>query len=176
MSAKTFFIGDLHLGHTNILRFEPYYRPFATIEEHDEEIIKRWNSVVRHSDIVYCMGDMVFGKENMHKLARLNGNKKLIMGNHDCYATADYLKYFHKIYGCLKYNACVVLSHIPVHPCQLNERYKYNIHGHMHSNYVKIGRTDSPDTRYINVSVEHIDLTPISWEQLKEKYFDKEDK
>ena len=28
-------------------------------------------------------------------MQRLNGNKKLVMGNHDMYATEDYLHYFH---------------------------------------------------------------------------------
>lgn len=34
---KILFTGDLHFGHTNVLKFDP--RPFKTIEEHDETLI-----------------------------------------------------------------------------------------------------------------------------------------
>lgn len=35
-----FFTADLHLGHKKILELQKEDRPFSTIEEHDEEIIK----------------------------------------------------------------------------------------------------------------------------------------
>lgn len=165
---KTFFISDTHLSHQNILKFEPYHRPFDTIDEHDQELIKRWNSVVREKDIVYHLGDVIFGKDNMWKLGHLNGDKRLVMGNHDCYQTASYLQYFTKLYGCLQWQGFCVLSHIPVHPDQLQNRFKYNIHGHKHS-HVVLDKFGKPDPRYINVSVEQINLTPIDWEVLKKR-------
>lgn len=175
--SNTFFISDTHFGHKNILKFEPYYRQFDTIEEHDQKLIDNWNSVVKTGDIVYHLGDVVFGKENLWKLKALNGSKRLIMGNHDCYDTQDYLQVFDKLYGCLKWNAFVILSHIPVHVNQLNKRFRYNIHGHLHSRLVGIHDDGLDklvnDPRYINVSVEQIKLTPIEWEDLKEKYIDK---
>lgn len=163
----TFFISDTHFSHANILKFEPFYRPFTTIEDHDQELIKRWNNVVNPKDIVYHLGDVVFGKDNMWKIGYLNGDKRLIMGNHDCYSTAEYLKYFTKLYGCLQWQGFCILSHIPVNPQQLGNRYKYNLHGHLHSKNVKI-TDDKNDSNYVNVSVEQINLTPISWDELKE--------
>ncbi len=174
MIAKTFFISDTHFSHENILKFEPHYRPFDTIEEHDQELIKRWNSVVRPNDIVYHLGDVVFGQKNLFKLGFLNGDKRLIMGNHDCYSTHEYLKYFTKLYGCLQWQGFCILSHIPVNPQQLSGRYRYNIHGHLHSKNVMLPQLEGKeayvnDPRYINVSVEQIDLTPIDWIELKKK-------
>lgn len=165
---KTFFISDTHFSHKNILKYEPFYRNFDTIEEHDQELIRRWNSVVGNDDLVFHLGDVIFGKESMWKLAHLNGRKKLILGNHDHYETKSYLQYFEKIYGCLKYDAFLILSHIPVHPNQLSERFRYNIHGHLHSKVVKdsIGKIDE---RYINVSCEQINLTPIEFTELKKR-------
>jgi len=39
------FIADLHLGHINMAK----HRGFSSVEEHDEHIVKSWNSVVEKS-------------------------------------------------------------------------------------------------------------------------------
>lgn len=36
---KVFFTADLHFGHENVLRFDK--RPFQTVAEMDEELIRR---------------------------------------------------------------------------------------------------------------------------------------
>ena len=80
-----FFTSDLHFGHKNILRFAKP-RPFSTIEEHDQAIIDNWNSVVKQEDDVYIIGDIslnLSAEEIENKLKALNGNKYLILGNHD---------------------------------------------------------------------------------------------
>jgi len=159
--TNTFFIGDPHFGHKNIIKFGS--RPFPTIEDHDEELIRRWNSVVRKIDNVWVLGDFCFGKANLAIADRLNGNKRLVMGNHDMYASADYLQYFDKLLGAVEFKDCI-LTHIPVHFSQF-ERYKFNIHGHLHSKVIE-GNFKS---RYLNVSAEQIDLTPISYEDLMKK-------
>lgn len=167
-----YFISDLHLGHDNILKFEPYYRPFATIEEHNSTLIENWNRVVKKGDRVFCLGDFAMGSQNIKLGAKLNGQKYLILGNHDTAPTAQYLLYFHKCLGVMKYKNCI-LSHVPIHPGSFG-RAEYNIHGHIHSKEVllpenKFGNT-FVDSRYINVSVEQINLTPISFEDLIRKH------
>ncbi len=159
--ANTFFIGDTHFGHKGIITFEATkpFRPFATIEEHDEELVRRWNNVVRKGDLVWHLGDFCFGSRNLAIAGRLNGRKKLVMGNHDSYPTAEYLKYFEKLYGAIGVGEDFLLTHIPVQEGQF-ERWKYNIHGHLHTNVMN-------DRRYINVSCEHVNLTPISLEEIK---------
>lgn len=154
-----FFIGDTHFGHENIIVFDAIkpYRPFASIEEHDEELVKRWNSVVRKSDIVWHLGDFCFGRENLAVAARLNGDKRLVLGNHDHYPIDDYLIHFSRLYGCVKLEG-KLLTHIPVVGSQL-ERFRFNVHGHLHTHVLD-------DRRYVNVSVEQINLTPISLEEI----------
>lgn len=155
--ADTFFIGDTHFGHAKVLTFEAEFRPFATIEEHDEALIDRWNSVVRKRDTVWHLGDVLFGRHSFRHLARLNGTKKLVAGNHDCYPTAAYLEHFNRVVGAAEVAGCL-LTHIPVHESQFR-RYRLNIHGHLHSRKID-------DKRYRCVSAEHNNLTPIAIDEV----------
>lgn len=81
----TFLTSDLHFGHRNILHIGKG-RPFKTIEEHDQVLIDNWNSVVASGDLVYVLGDFSI-ETSIDKirepLRKLNGQKILILGNHD---------------------------------------------------------------------------------------------
>lgn len=156
--SNTFFIGDTHFGHVRVLEFEAEARPFASIDEHDESLVDRWNAVVRKRDTVWHLGDVLFGRRSFRHLSRLNGTKKLVMGNHDCYPSALYLEHFNRIVGAAEVAGCL-LTHIPVHVSQFR-RYKANIHGHLHSR-----RIDDP--RYICVSAEQNNLTPVAIDDLR---------
>ena len=81
--VTTFFTADTHFGHVKLLRTRP---AFATIEDHDETIVSRWNARVRPDDTVWHLGDVVHGpsRERCAELfARLHGRKRLVAGNHD---------------------------------------------------------------------------------------------
>src|SRR5579863_1697262 len=169
---ETWFISDTHFGHKNILEYEKDARPFSTIKEMNEVIIERWNHTVNRNDIVFHLGDFAFGRHNISIAERLNGKKKLIMGNHDTYPSADYCRYFTRLYGILFWERCI-LSHIPVHPRQLGERWLLNVHGHLHSKHVlcsnDICETLHEDPNYFNVSCEQNHLTPINADIIKER-------
>lgn len=163
---KTFLIADTHFGHTNVLSFlkedGTKLRPdFYNIYHHDEVLIENWNSVVGVNDKVYHLGDVGFKSFSQLQAIfnRLNGTKVLIKGNHDNFKLAQYAQLFKDVraYHVLdKY----ILSHVPIHPESLS-RWKANIHGHLHANVLK-------DPRYINVSVERINYTPINFEEIHE--------
>ena len=163
--SEVFFISDTHFGHRGILSFDATrpFRPFATIEEHDEELIRRWNDTVGKRDIVWHLGDFCFGKRNLPIAGRLNGSKRLVMGNHDMYASEDYLEYFDHLYGVAEYKG-MVLSHIPVHPSQF-PRYFMNVHGHLHEKNILLP-DGTKDSRYINVSCEQIGLQPVPLDEI----------
>ena len=151
--SDTFLIGDTHFGHRKIIQFEADCRPFATIEEHDEALVDRWNRVVNKRDTVWHLGDVCFGWDSFRHLGRLNGTKKLVLGNHDTCPTALYLEHFNKVFGAAQVAGCI-LTHIPVHESQFG-RYRLNIHGQLHSRKLA-------DPRYVCVSAEHNNLTPVS--------------
>ena len=56
MKRKIFFTSDHHFGHTNILKF--CNSPFNSIEQMNEELIKRWNEKIGPDDEVYHLGDL----------------------------------------------------------------------------------------------------------------------
>ena len=79
--ATIYFIADTHFSGENIIRYEN--RPFQNIHEMDNEIIHKWNGVVKNDDIVYILGDFGADKNEHTILNQLNGKKYLIKGNHD---------------------------------------------------------------------------------------------
>lgn len=163
--SNVFFTADLHLGHKGIVEFihaptgEPM-RPWDDIDEMNEALIANWNKTVGPKDKVYVLGDVVMNRRCMPLIGRLQGRKTLVGGNHDTMRAREYAEYFEEQKGCIDFSKeRWVLTHIPVHPCQL-ERWKANVHGHMHANKVD-------DPRYLCVSVEHTNYTPISREEVK---------
>lgn len=176
----TWFTSDTHFGHKNILEYEKDARPFSTIEEMHEVLIDRWNSVVKPNDVVYHLGDFCFGKRWIGIAERLKGRKRLVMGNHDTYPSAEYLKYFDKLYGAVFWERCV-LSHLPVHTNGLGARWLLNLHGHLHSKNVKLPESymwNNPeypsdifnnDLSYFNVSCEQNNLTPFHRDEIMKR-------
>lgn len=162
MSPRTLFIGDTHFGHKNIINWSDDRKKYSDIQEHDEGLVDIWNSVVRPKDNVFHLGDVAFGKHNLKWVKQLNGNKKLILGNHDTYPVEDYIDAgFNKVFGIVNYKE-FILSHAPLHTTQLEYRWKYNIHGHIH----KPEEYDL-DVRYINVNADAIGLTPVTLEEIR---------
>lgn len=171
-----FFISDTHFGHRNVIHFTKEdgvtllrtfldsngnWRGFLSIEEMDEHIVDNWNKTVSPQDKVYHLGDFSLGK-NPSIAGRLNGHKRLVRGNHDNNKIKEYAKYFEEIYGIRHLQGCA-LSHVPIHPQSL-KRWGLNIHGHLHG--AVILKDGKPDPDYFNVSVERINYTPISVDEI----------
>src|SRR5699024_5038964 len=116
-------------------------RGFDSIEEHDEYIINKWNNKVNKKDSVWILGDLTMEKRNCECLNKIKV-VKFIVGAHT--------------------ERKIIYTHIPVHPQELECRYRYNIHAHTHENTI-------PDERYICVSCEQVNYEPRSLEELMKK-------
>ena len=83
LNQNVFFISDLHLGHENILQYDN--RPYKDLDEMHNDIIEKWNSVVKTDSTVFYLGDfcMKFSEQIVELLKSLNGTIHFIMGNHD---------------------------------------------------------------------------------------------
>jgi len=88
--VTVWFSSDMHLGHAGVIKF--CNRPFETVEEMDEAIVDKWNKTVRGTERVYVLGDVSFHnpKVGVPLLRRLNGEKILVLGNHDKYSMTQY--------------------------------------------------------------------------------------
>ena len=164
--SNIFFTSDTHFFHNNLINYCPESRGhFSSVEEMNENLINRWNSVVRERDSVYHLGDFSFA--NNVKLTeivfdRLNGIKHLIVGNHD-----------HKIGNCQwasinpykelrKMN--IVLFHYPIEVWNGKHHGTFHFHGHSHHN--PFDKPEKPIVRRFDVGADNNNLTPISFEEI----------
>lgn len=77
-----YFTSDTHFWHNNVIKY--CARPYASVEEMNEDLVKRWNEVVPPEATVFFLGDfsMTFLPVETFSF-RLNGRKVLVPGNHD---------------------------------------------------------------------------------------------
>lgn len=161
---KIFLIGDCHFGHRNIIKY--CNRPFKDVEDMTEKLIKNWNSVVGKNDIVYVNGDFALcGKQKIIEIGqRLNGRKRLILGNHDQASIETYrAASFEFVYNHhIVLEDFFIVSHAPLVGISENCPFA-NIFAHVH---------DDPtykdcSCRSFCVSAERINYTPIWFEDIK---------
>lgn len=134
-----FFISDLHFGHKNCLSYDN--RPFASIEENDNTIIKNWNNTVNIDDDVYILGDISWynSTKTIEIFKKLNGSLHLIIGNHDnkFLKNINFRNLFVEIcnYKELYMNNeySIVLCHYPIVCFKNYHRGWYHLYGHVHN-------------------------------------------
>lgn len=138
--VNIWFTSDTHFGHDKPFIYEP--RGFSNINEMDEAIIERWNSVIKPGDLVYHLGDVLLGDldKGIENVLKLNGKINLAIGNHD---TERRLMSF---YSMSKFNdvqmgyrikvsktKTFLLTHYPTLTENHDKTMKvYSIHGHTH--------------------------------------------
>lgn len=162
-----YYISDLHFGHENIIRL--CNRPFRSVEEMDEAMIKNWNSVVKDNDEVYILGDFNFKSSGEDYLKRLNGKKFLIVGNHDnvtpaMHSLCEWIGAYKEIRdGGTK----IILFHYPM--VEWNGFFRDTIHlyGHIHNSFennsYKVMKTIK---NAYNVGADILDFTPRTLEEV----------
>jgi calcineurin-like phosphoesterase family protein len=162
-------ISDTHFGHKNILTFKDSsdkpVRSFSSVEEMDDFMISQWNSVVKPGDKVYHLGDVFFGSKDSFKSLwpKLNGSKRLVVGNHDDIKFLSSGGFFKKVMMWRVFPEFgLLLTHTPQHQSALTGRRNglLNVHGHIHQN-------PSPDGPYKCVCVEQTNYTPVNIEELR---------
>ncbi|MCI2931344.1 metallophosphoesterase [Staphylococcus hominis] len=163
-----YFVGDLHFGHSNILEYEKETRGkyWNSVEEMNEGLIKLWNETITKDDIVYNIGDFFFNmkpKDVKRILKQLNYKKMiLIAGNHD---HRKMIKLFEQEGITVKYADMIrrdgVRYYLSHYPTLIGRKNLYNIHGHIHSDFMETGY-------HINVDYDFTGKIAISFDELIE--------
>lgn len=174
MGANIFFTSDTHFYHDQDFLYKP--RGFNDIEEMNEAIIERWNSVVKPSDCVYHLGDVLMNKYDADILKRLNGTIFLIRGNHDTdnklsaiaatgkLANSSFIPTSELIkFGKLSLFIC----HYPVLTANFDDKHfskhVFSIHGHTHQK----GNWLFADNPFIyHVGLDSHNNTPVSIDEV----------
>lgn len=174
MVENIYFTSDTHFGHANIIKY--CNRPYVNHWEHDEDLINRWNKVVKKNDHIYHLGDFGLAAPGylIEIMKRLNGKIYFIRGNHDKNTFAALKKYnrfeWAKDYFNLKVMDPEVsegyqrlfLIHYPMISWESSHRGSWNLHGHHHG--VKM---DNTRCVHLDVGVDKHDYYPISYEEVK---------
>jgi calcineurin-like phosphoesterase family protein len=155
-----FFTADEHYGHTNILKHAE--RPFATIEEHDEELIRRHNEVVEKDDIIIHAGDFCWCKTQKDAYAkyvrRLRGNHIFLKGSHDHWLPSSAKFIWRKHVN----DQFIVVCHYAMRTWERSHYGAWHLYGHSH------GRL-SPYYKSFDVGIDPWNYYPVSFDMVKKK-------
>lgn len=157
--ADTHFVADTHFHHANIIKY--CNRPYSSPEEMNEALVKEWNSVVGHSDIVWHLGDVTWGPFDLN---RLNGVKHLIIGNHDNLSQIGQyfgnIYHYHELRGLLPKNRVIPLMHYPI------ESWNHKFHGGIHFHGHTHGTLDNSGLMRFDVGADCWDMKPVSLDSI----------
>ena len=140
--GKIYLTSDLHFGHDR--EFVWKVRGYKSVEEMNEEQVRKWNEIIFEEDDVYVLGDLMLGDtSNIEYLKRLNGKIHIVLGNHD---TANREKMYRELPNVvevaevgirLKYKKYhFIMTHYPMMTGNLEKeslkQMSLNLYGHTH--------------------------------------------
>ena len=131
-----YFSSDWHIGHTNIIKYAN--RPFYDVDTMNSIILKNMFKHLNAGDILYFLGDLAFGDENITKT--LSFIPKFIdfhwiLGNHDL---KNYAKFKHLVKSISFFKEIkigkhyVTLCHYPMLTWNKSHYNSWMLHGHHH--------------------------------------------
>lgn len=85
ITLDTFIISDTHFGQDSVSKREVIRANIANhlgYKNHFDLLVDRWNEKVSSNDLVLHLGDVYF-KDGLKYAKKLNGKKRLIIGNND---------------------------------------------------------------------------------------------
>jgi calcineurin-like phosphoesterase family protein len=172
---KTYFTADFHLNHANIITY--CNRPFTSLEEMNDTIIKNFNDRVKEGDVIYFLGDFCFKNSKGGKVGeglpvkaedlikQLTGNIIFIKGNHDRNnSLKTNIERLIIKYGGHRIN----LVH---NPDFIDINYPINFVGHVHQHWkFKRIKRGMSFTDCVNVGVDQWGFKPITFEEINREY------
>jgi len=163
-----YFSSDWHLNHKNIMKYSN--RPFSSIEEMNDNIIRNFFTSLENNSDVYYLGDLSFNlttAESFLMSIPKNIRFHFIRGNHDKQLQDTLLKkYCTSVcngYKDINYNGQkITLCHYPMYSWNCSHYGAWMLHGHHHSN-----TQDRFYGKIMNVGVDLHNFKPISFDEVK---------
>ncbi|MHA1289068.1 MAG: metallophosphoesterase [Candidatus Thorarchaeota archaeon] len=153
-----YFTADEHYGHSKILEY--CHRPFRSVEEMDEEIVRRHNEVVGEDDVVVHAGDFCWANKKdqaVKYIRQLNGNHIFLRGCHDRWlpSSAKYI-WSKRIEGYI-----VIVCHYSMRTWPRSHYNTWQLYAHSHGRLEPVGKQ-------WDIGVDNNNYYPISFKDLKD--------
>ena len=177
---NVFFTADTHFFCDKALSHRPQ---FTSIEEMNEELIRRWNETVPEDGVVFHLGDIAthLPRETIAGvIRRLNGTILLVKGNHDDISVLRGVRFQEETglimlgyYWSLWLEGIkILLSHYPYLCYEGEYEGVWQLFGHVHSGPGVSDGFDIPRPQYLlpcqyDVGVDGNDYRPISFRRLQ---------
>ena len=177
----------MHFDSADIIAYDN--RPFDSVSEMNEAMIRRWNDAVGPDDLTWILGDFCAGDGDRWReiLTRLRGRKALIRGNHDeeaaVAAAADLFEEIADYREIEDAGRHVVLCHYPIPAFRDHYLGWYHLYGHVHTAFewniaenakrlVKNLYLRSDVCRMVNTGamVSYMDYTPRTLDELTPRF------
>lgn len=165
---------DSHYFHKRVIEY--CKRPYSSVEDMNEKLIKNHNRTVPSSGTTYHMGDFIFSRkkeEIKQVISSLNGNHYFLRGNHDDWHRSIIQELVSEMAGKIigfgpyleiNHNKIkVVLCHYPFVVFNKSHHGSINFYGHCHSNMEeKYNRGKQMDVGVDNIFKLKGEYRPIS--------------
>lgn len=161
-----YFTSDEHYYNKNIIQY--CKRPFSSVEEMNESLIKNHNELVKNNDRVIHLGDFVFLKnssEIFKIISRLNGNHTFLYGSHDIWLKD---KKYDQIWEKKIDNRFIVCCHYAMRVWPRSHYNSWHLYGHSHGKLEPMGKQ-------WDVGVDNNNYYPVSFDQIVEIMKDRPD-
>jgi calcineurin-like phosphoesterase family protein len=160
--SNIFFTSDSHFGHKNIAskngsQWKSGWRPYKSLQEHDEDLVKSINKIVGVDDTLYHLGDWSFGGiDNIWKFrSQLQcQNIHLILGNHDHHIEndkeiwTDTLENCQSLFSSVSHykevninGRIIVMSHYGMRVWHGSHKGWFHLYGHSHGSLPMMGKS-----------------------------------
>lgn len=154
------FTADEHYGHLSIIKY--CNRPFASIDEMDHELIKRFNERVSKEDVTIHAGDFCWcnSYKDAHQkyVSKLNGTHIFLVGSHDHWLPSSARMLIRRrIDGQL-----VTVCHYAMKTWPSSHYNSWHLYGHSHGKLEGQGKS-------FDIGVDGHDYRPWSWEEIVEE-------
>lgn len=172
-----YVLSDTHFGDTRLSPgFNPFFRPFTSVEEQNETMVANINAIVKEDDELIHLGDVAVPIEGIAFMNRIKcKNRILILGNYDVDVPEKMdllMQAFNgNVFEDLKLQRegiNLYLNHYPVNAV----KDRFNIVGHIHGLW-------KVQPNMVNVGMDAWHFRPVSMTEILfvknaiEKHYDK---